>query len=185
MSVTWKPVSKAALWTGLAAAVLFWVHALTNTSGFLILDYVNLPIHEAGHLIFGIFGPTLGLWGGTLMQLIMPVCFAIYFALRGETAGAAFGAFWFGENCLYASVYIADARAMLLPLVGGGEHDWNTILSRLHLLRSDKDIADGVRFLGWAIMVLAVAWFVSKRKRAGSSGGNGEARTFGGRRGLS
>ncbi len=173
MTIDWKPASKPVVVAGVVAAVVFWIHALTARGGFLILDYVNLPIHEAGHLLFGVLGPTLGLWGGTLLQLLTPLAFLAYFTRRGETAGASFGAFWFGENCLYSATYIADARAMRLPLVGGGEHDWNLILSRLHLLGSEAGIAGAVRFLGWVIMVLAVAFLVSKRAKAAAPPGTG------------
>lgn len=168
MSMTWKTVSKTTAGVGLAAATLFWIHALTARSGFLILDYVNLPVHEAGHLVFGLFGPGLGVWGGTLMQFIIPASFVVYFSLRGETTGAAFSVFWLGENGLYAGTYIADARALQLPLVGGGEHDWNIILSRLGLLGSDTAIGDVVRFLGWAVMLYAVYFLFSKRDRGGA-----------------
>jgi hypothetical protein len=165
MTIDWKPVSKTALIIGVGAAVLFLVHAATEKSGFLILDHVNLPIHEAGHPLFGLLGGTIGIWGGTLMELLVPLLFVVYFAARGETSGTAFSAFWFGENFLYISAYIADARAMVLPLVGGGEHDWNTILADLHLLQQDKTIGDVVRLLGWAIMIGSVVWFVTKRDR--------------------
>ncbi|MHB8054183.1 MAG: hypothetical protein ACYDH3_02915 [Candidatus Aminicenantales bacterium] len=116
-------------------------------------------------MIFSPFGETLGIWGGTLLQLIMPVAFFAYFTLRGEISGTAFSAFWFGESLLYSSAYIGDARAMELPLVGGGEHDWNIILSELGLLNSDRAIADFVRFLGWAVMILAVLWFVKQGRK--------------------
>jgi len=165
MSIDWKPVSKTALIIGVSAAALFFVHAATEKSGFLILDHVNLPIHEAGHPIFGLLGGTIGIWGGTIMELLVPLAFAVYFTMRGETPGTAFSVFWFGENFVYISAYIADARAMELPLVGGGEHDWNTILSDLHLLQQDTVIGDIVRFLGWAIMVGSVLWFISKRDK--------------------
>ena len=166
MSIDWKPVSKTALIIGVSAAALFFVHAATEKSGFLILDHVNLPIHEAGHPIFGLLGGTIGIWGGTIMELLVPLLFAVYFATRGETAGAAFSAFWLGENFVYIAVYIADARAMALPLVGGGDHDWNTILSGMGLLQQDKTIAVVVRLLGWAIMIGAVLWFISKWDRS-------------------
>lgn len=166
MTIDWKPVSKTALIIGVSAAALFFVHAATEKSGFLILDHVNLPIHEAGHPLFGLLGRTIGIWGGTLMELLVPLAFAVYFAGRGETSGTAFSAFWFGENFVYISAYIADARALQLPLVGGGEHDWNTILSDLHLLQQDTTIGGVVRFLGWAIMVGAVLWFISKRDKS-------------------
>jgi hypothetical protein len=166
MTIDWKPVSKTALIIGVGAAALFFVHAATDKSGFLILDHVNLPIHEAGHPLFGLLGGKIGVWGGTLMELLVPLLFAFYFLRRGETSGTAFCSFWFGENFLYISAYIADARALALPLVGGGEHDWNLILSDLHLLQQDTMIGDIVRVLGWAIMVGSVAWFISKRDRS-------------------
>ena len=110
MRINWKPVSKPALIGGSLAAAAFMIYAAFQKSGFLLLDYVNLPIHEAGHLVFAPFGPTLGVWGGTLLQLLFPLLFAVYFALRGETAGTAFSAFWFGESLLYSSVYIGMRR---------------------------------------------------------------------------
>jgi hypothetical protein len=169
MRISWKPVSKPAFIGGVIAAAAFLIYAAFQKSGFLFLDYVNLPIHEAGHLIFSPFGATLGIWGGTLLQIIFPAVFFIYFMLRGETAGTAFSALWFGESLLYSSAYIGDARAMELPLVGGGEHDWNIILSDLGLLNSDRDIADVVRFLGWTAMVLAVFWFVKQARKSAAS----------------
>jgi hypothetical protein len=162
MSIDWKPVSKPALIAGGLAGAAFFAYAAFHKGDFLILDYVNLPVHEAGHLVFSPFGPSLGIWGGTLLQLLFPVLFFVYFAFRGETSGAAFSAFWFGESLVYSSVYIGDARAMALPLVGGGDHDWNIILTQLGLLRSDRDIAEAVRFLGWMVMVFAVYGFVKR-----------------------
>jgi hypothetical protein len=100
------------------------------------------------------------------MQLLMPALFAIYFAKRRETAGTAFSAFWFGENLLNIARYVADARALSLPLIGGGEHDWNLILSDLGLLPYDLRIAEAVRFLGWVIMTLTAAWFVRRGLRS-------------------
>jgi len=49
---------------------------------------------------------------------------------------------------------------MALPLVGGGEHDWNIILMDLDMLKYDTTIAGIVRTFGWLIMISAVAWFV-------------------------
>lgn len=162
MDISWKPVSKPALIGGSLAAVAFILYAALQDGGFLFLDYVNLPIHEAGHLVFAVFGSTLAIWGGTLLQLIFPAAFFVYFLLRGDTAGTFFGAFWTGESLLYSATYIGDARAMVLPLVGGGEHDWNIILSQLGLLSVDRTISDIVGLAGWTILVLSLLWFVKK-----------------------
>jgi hypothetical protein len=151
----------------LAAWLVFYglvlAHAATDADGFLFIDRVNLIVHEAGHLLFGWFGRTLGLWGGTLLELLVPAALAIYFALQRQTTGTAFAAFFFFENFLYISVYIADARAQVLPLVTVGDpdmgsHDWLLILSQLGLLHRDLAIARAVRLLGWLGMLAAMGW---------------------------
>jgi hypothetical protein len=156
----WKPVSTLPLFGGSLAALGFCIYALTHSGGFLFLDHVNLPFHEFGHLFFGIFGETIGIWGGTLMQLIIPFGILVYFLIRKETAGVFFCAFWFGENLLNIAVYVNDARALALPLVGGGDHDWNIILGRMNMLRHDHYIAAVLRALGWLIMLASIVWFL-------------------------
>jgi hypothetical protein len=169
----WQPVSKAALGAWLLFYGLFLLYALTDSSGFLFIDQANLIVHEAGHLLFGWFGSTLGLWGGTLFELIVPVALAVYFAIQRQTTGVAFAAFFFFENFLYISVYMADARAQVLPLVtvGGpemGEHDWFRIFSQLGLLQHDRGIAAVVKLIGWLGMLGTVGWLASRARAAGS-----------------
>jgi hypothetical protein len=160
MRTFWKPVSKINLTICILAAIGFWIYALTDKDRFLLLDYVNLPFHEFGHLFFGILGENIGIWGGTIMQLAIPFGIFLSFWFRKETLGVAFSSFWFGENLLNISVYVADARKMELPLVGSGEHDWNIILSRLNMLQSDTLIAGIVRSVGWLIMLSSIVWLI-------------------------
>lgn len=64
----------------------------------------------------------------------------------------------FGQNWLNVARYMADARAQLLPLVGGGEHDWNALFARWGLLPHDTAIAGSVSFLGWTGMLACWCW---------------------------
>ena len=160
MKTSWKPFSRIVLALGVLTALAFWIHVLTDNDGFLLLDYINLPFHEFGHLFFGLTFETIAVWGGTIMQLLIPFSVFINFFLHKDTAGAAFCSFWFGENLLNIASYVGDARTMALPLVGGGEHDWNIILMDLDMLKYDTTIAGIVRTFGWLIMISAVAWFV-------------------------
>jgi hypothetical protein len=62
---------------------------------------------------------------------------------------------------------MADARAMVLPLVTTGdpdfvEHDWNTIFTSLGVLRYDTTIAAIVRTLGWCGMLACVIWLTMR-----------------------
>ncbi len=167
---SWQTISKPAAIAWLAFYSLFLTHALRNTSGFLFIDSANLVVHEAGHLLFGWFGETLGIYGGTLLQLLVPFALAASFAYRRHTGGTAFCAFFFFENFLYTATYMADARAQDLPLVsaGGGEavdHDWERIFSGLGLLQHDTQIAAVVRLLGWGGMLAVVGWLAWRAKR--------------------
>jgi hypothetical protein len=161
----WQPVPRWALAAWVTFYACFLGYVFHSHGGFLFIDLANLVVHEGGHLLFGWFGPTLGLWGGTLLQWMVPVLLAAYFFTQRQTTAFAFCSFFFFENWLYTATYMADARAMILPLVTTGdpdnvEHDWNAIFSSLGVLQYDTTIAGVVRFLGWCGMLAVVGWLV-------------------------
>lgn len=163
----WHPLSRWAAGGWVVLFALFLLYAFSQHGGFLFIDSANLIVHEGGHLLFGWFGKTLGIWGGTLLQWLVPLVLAGYFFRQRQPAAFIFCAFFFFENWLYTATYMADARAMALPLVTTGdsdyvEHDWNTIFSSLGLLRYDTAIAAVIRFLGWCGMVASVTWLAAK-----------------------
>lgn len=121
------------------------------------VDAVDLPIHETGHLVFSIFGEFIQFAGGTLFQLIMPSVFLGYFLKRGDRHAASVALWWIGQNCWNISVYVRDARAQELPLVGGGEHDWNYLLGHMGLLQQDQAIGHAVWLVGVLIYLVAIA----------------------------
>lgn len=161
----WKPVSRPIAIVAISFYFLFLLYAAFDRSGFLLLDFANLAIHEAGHPLFGIFGGgsgfgyTLMILGGTLLELLVPLASAIYFFFRRESTGVAFSAFWFFENFLYIGTYMADARTLALPLVGSGDHDWEILFRQWNLLLRDQQIGHATRTLGWIGMLVSVAWF--------------------------
>lgn len=159
----WHPLTRITLIGWLVFYGAFLAYAAADRGGFLFIDHVNLVVHEGGHLLFGWFGPTLGLWGGTLLQWLVPALLAAYFFAQRQIAGFSFCLFMLFENFLYTATYMADARAQVLDLVSVGEgnalHDWFTIFSSLGVLRHDIQIAAMVRALGWAGMLATAAWF--------------------------
>jgi hypothetical protein len=163
----WRPTSRysAAAWVVFYAG--FLAYAFSQHGAFLFIDLANLVVHEGGHLLFGWFGPTLGLWGGTILQWLVPILLAAYFFTQRQATAFAFCTFFFFENWLYTATYMADARAMVLPLVTAGdsdyiEHDWHTIFSSLGVLQYDTKIAAVISFLGWCGMLATVAWLVRR-----------------------
>jgi hypothetical protein len=131
------------------------------------MHLINLPFHEAGHLLFSPFGPFMMSLGGSLTQVLVPLVCAGSFISREDRFGACVGVWWAGQSLIDVAPYIADARALQLVLLGGFTgaevegHDWETILSSLGLLAYDRTLAYGAHGVGSTAMIAslgAAAW---------------------------
>lgn len=130
------------------------------------MHLVNLPFHEAGHIIFAFFGNFMGVLGGTLLQHLVPFIVMCAFLFKNRDAFAAsLGLWWCGQSLMDAAPYINDARAGQLMLLGGvtakeapGYHDWENILGRLGLLEYDHFFARLSYSLGILLMITAFIW---------------------------
>ena len=139
----------------------------SNAVGESFLHLVNLVFHEAGHVIFMPFGAFIHSLGGTLGQLLMPlICMLVLLLQTRDPFGAAVALWWFGQNFLDIAPYINDARAGVLPLLGGntgqtspyGFHDWEFLLTESGLLHLDHALAQASHNLGSLIMLAALGW---------------------------
>lgn len=145
----------------LAGAVVLALYAFSvvrDPDGWRFIDGVNLLIHEGGHPVFSFFGEFMTAAGGTLMQLLVPVAFTAYFRRERQRFAACVTLAWMGESLFNVARYMADARARLLPLVGGdgAEHDWAYMLGRLGVLEQDQRLANLVRLAGALVLLAAV-----------------------------
>jgi hypothetical protein len=141
--------------TGLVLA-----NGLAMPSGAILnfLHLINLVFHEAGHVIFGFFGRFIAVLGGSLNQVLIPAICTAVFVRRNELGSAAATLFWTGESLVDVAVYVADGRAMALPLLAdGGTHDWNFILGNLGLLYAAESLGRLTFGLGALTMLAALA----------------------------
>jgi hypothetical protein len=138
----------------------------TNYVGESFMHLINLPFHEAGHLIFRALGRFMQVLGGSLGQLLMPlVCLGALLIQNRDGFGAAIGLWWFAESVMDLAPYINDARALDLVLLGGvtgkdveDYHDWQYILGTLGWLPYDHTLAHIAYGLGSLLMILAYLW---------------------------
>ncbi|RLE17959.1 MAG: hypothetical protein DRJ50_13470 [Actinobacteria bacterium] len=147
----------------LLVVMAWWTLRLATGTGWIFLDYVNLAFHEAGHVFLSFAGSTVHYLGGTIGQLLVPGLLVAYFLLRRQQPYAsAFCLWWFGQNLINISIYMADARELALPLVGGGDHDWNELFFRFDLLAEPSvERVSGLTFaLGMLVMLLGLLWSV-------------------------
>jgi len=138
----------------------------------LPLSALDLAFHEAGHVVFGVFGwEFLRVAGGMLLQIAIPAGCFVHFVYQQSRAGAAFALFWLGENLVSISLYAADAQIQALVLITGmsgregGMHDWGQLLTQLGLLKRCVEIGQGIFLAGVWLMVFALAWFFVLARR--------------------
>jgi hypothetical protein len=145
-------------WAGVVLLALWAVSVVREPDAWRFIDGVNLLLHEAGHPVFGFFGEFVTALGGTLMQLLFPLAFAVHFRRTRQPFAAAVSLAWLGENFFNVARYAADARAQALPLVGGDgtQHDWAYLLGRLGLLPHDQAVAQTFRGVGALLLLGAV-----------------------------
>jgi hypothetical protein len=172
LSTRLTPSAKIALTLALAVYGFF---ILRDPSQFRLVDNLDLAIHEAGHVFFSPFGEFIGFLGGTLLQLIVPVTFFGYFLHHRNRYAASVLLWWVAQNLWNISVYVRDARAQELPLVGGGEHDWAYLLGTLGVLQRDHAIGRAFVAAGAVCFVVSIAWgLLNIRSRSGEAGGADE-----------
>ena len=142
------------------------------------LSLVDLPIHEAGHLIFRLFGEFMMIAGGSLFQVIVPLIFFGYFLKRDQMFSAALVLFWVGQSILNVWVYADDAVRMKLVLLSGltgsegSFHDWNYIFSATGLMGYHGAISGLIRVAGTFVILGAAAWSVYLSFREGTNSQN-------------
>ncbi len=162
----WERVSLAALLSAFGAVALLLGLYLGSAEGWIpILDSLNLVFHEAGHPLFSPFGETLHILGGTLMQLLVPALVAGSCWFRRQRVGTALAGVWFFQNGFNIARYMADARSQVLPLVGGGEHDWGTLFEAWGVLSKDQAYASSVRTVAWIGLLGCCVWLAWSYRR--------------------
>lgn len=165
-------VDPAVFWGRVILLVLFtiwglrliWMDHRTGEFGASFLHGPLLVFHEAGHVIFRLFGEFVTILGGTLGQLLMPaiLCGALLVKNR-DPFGAAIGLWLVGVSLLDVAPYVYDALHPQLVLLGGrtgeeGGHDWIYLLSETGLLKRAQGLGWLVHKLGALVMLISVAW---------------------------
>lgn len=137
---------------------IYGIVCAVSPSTYRFLDRVDLVFHEAGHVIFGLFGEFIGIVGGSLMQVLIPAIVVGYFLTHRQPYSGAVTLLWVAQSLINVSVYAKDARARVLPLLGGEDplNDWNYLLGRLDLLDWDHAIGNLVYLVGLIALIASI-----------------------------
>jgi len=162
-------------WLGRCATLLgfiAWTVAIARHAsvregdvGSPFLHLVLLPFHEAGHVVFRLFGHFMMVLGGTLGQLLMPIAVAAALLVqRRDAFGAALFSWLLGFSTLDVAVYMYDAFDPVLTLLNGATgaesdaHDWQNLFGDTGLLHHARGIGRFFGFVGGVMMLGGLAW---------------------------
>ena len=113
--------------------------------------------HEFGHLFFAFLGEWMGIAGGSITQVLIPIGAAAVVWRSRDWFGIAVCGVFLATSLAELSWYIADARTEMMDLVSfspeGAVHDWNYLLGSMGLLRQDIAIGRFVRFVAWMVLL--------------------------------
>jgi hypothetical protein len=162
------------------AALIVWTWQFARAPmGAGVMDSVlhlpDLVFHEAGHVLFSLFGRFMTVLGGSLFQVLVPVVCAVAFLRQRDEFAAAVCSWWAGQNLLDLAPYIADARALQLVLLGGHTgaevegHDWEYLLTALGWMQHDRALGMAAHWIGLAVMAAAIAWAAMHLARSARS----------------
>ncbi len=136
-----------------------------------------LIFHEAGHVLFRVFGEWAGVLGGTLAQLLLPAVIVLAFLWKNhDPFGAALGLWLLGVSLLDVAPYMYDALQPQLILLNGsvgeaGGHDWIYLFESLGLRPRAQRVGAATHLLGALVVGLALGWaawlLVLQRRRIG------------------
>jgi hypothetical protein len=165
-------VDTAHWWLRVVLLVIFavwgiWLTRQDVRTGAIGQSFIHGPLlvfHEAGHVLFRLFGEWMMFLGGTLGQLLMPALLAGALLIRNrDPYGAAIGLWLFGVSLLDVAPYVYDARQPQLMLLSGatgeaGGHDWIYLLSGLGLLHRSQGLGQFIHMTGAVVVLVALAW---------------------------
>jgi hypothetical protein len=143
---------------GVAGCLVLGWFAFVRGTRVPLLGLVDLGFHELGHLLTYPFPDVITAMMGSVTQVAVPLGVALYFLyFRKDRLAGGLCLAWAATSAQDASVYIADAPAQSLPLLGDGIHDWAFVLGRWHVIDRAAAIASGVKAFGLAMLFAGFA----------------------------
>jgi hypothetical protein len=148
-----------------------------------VFVYLNIAVHEVGHVLFRPFGELTMLIMGSGFEVLFPFAVGAYFLLRKRDLVSTAVAWGWGASALAsAATYIGDADDGRLALLGAtgpdAAGDWERILGVEFfdkVFLADR-IAGAVRTAGlvlWAVALALAVWAIVRNRQLLRAAGAG------------
>jgi len=158
----------------LLIAVWGWF-ALVKNDQTPIFVYLNIAVHETGHVLFRPFGELTMLMMGSGFEVLFPLAVGIYFLLwKRDLVATAVSWGWAASALASAATYIGDADDGRLALLGAtgpdAAGDWERILGaeffdKVFLADRIAGTVRAVGFLLWIVALGLAVWAIVRNRQ--------------------
>jgi hypothetical protein len=158
----------------LLIAVWGWF-ALVNGDQTPVFVYLNIAVHEVGHVLFRAFGELTMLIMGSGFEVLFPFTVGAYFLLRRrDLVSTAVAWAWAASALASAATYIGDADDGRLALLGAtgpdSAGDWERILGveffdKVYLADRIAGVVRTVGFVLWGVALCLAAWGIVRNRQ--------------------
>jgi hypothetical protein len=137
--------------------------------------YLNIAVHEAGHVLFQPFGELTMLIMGSGFEVLFPFAVGVYFLLRRRdlvSTAVAWG--WAASALASAATYIGDADDGRLALLGAtgpdAAGDWERILGveffdKVYLADRIAETVGTAGFVLWGVALCLAVWAIVRNRQ--------------------
>jgi hypothetical protein len=158
----------------LLIAVWGWF-ALVEGDQTPVFVYLNIAVHEAGHVLFRPFGELTMLLMGSGFEVLFPFAVGAYFLLRTRdlvSTAVAWG--WAASALASAATYVGDADDGRLALLGAtgpdAAGDWERILGveffdKVYLADRIAGVVRTVGFVLWGVALCLAVWAIVRNRK--------------------
>jgi hypothetical protein len=148
--------------------------ALVKNDQTPIFVYLNIAVHEVGHLLFRPFGELTMLIMGSGFEVLFPLAAGLVFLIRKRDVVATAVCWgWAASALASAATYIADADDGRLALLGAtgpdAAGDWERILGaeffdKVYLADSIAGTVRTVGYVLWFVALGLAAWMIVRSR---------------------
>lgn len=157
----------------LLIAVWGWF-ALVKSDQTPIFVYLNIAVHETGHVLFRPFGELTMLVMGSGFEVLFPLAVGAFFLVRRRdpiSTAVAWG--WAASALASAATYIGDADDGRLALLGAGPDtagDWERILGeeffdKVYIADRIAGIVRSAGFVLWIVALGLAVWAIVRNRQ--------------------
>jgi hypothetical protein len=158
----------------LLIAVWGWF-ALVEGDQTPLFVYLNIAVHEVGHVLFRPFGELTMLIMGSGFEVLFPLAVGAYFLLRRrDLVSTAVAWAWAASALASAATYVGDADDGRLALLGAtgpdAAGDWERILGveffdKVYLADRIAGIVRTVGFVLWGVALCLAVWAIVRNRQ--------------------